>query len=47
MAQAYYNHQEAKWDPKKQSIIDFYRKLRSYKETFVNLIDDHYLYYQL
>jgi hypothetical protein len=47
MAQAYYNHQEAKWDPKKQSILDFQRKLKSYEETFVNPIDDHYLYYQL
>jgi hypothetical protein len=47
MAQAYYDHQEAKWDPKKQSIVDFYRKLKSYEETFVNPIDDHYLYYQL
>jgi len=47
MAQAYYDHQEAKWDPKKQSIVDFHRKLRSYEETFVNPIDDHYLYYQL
>ena len=47
MAQAYYDHQEAKWDPKKQSIIDFHRKLKSYEETFVNPIDDHYLYYQL
>ncbi len=23
-AKAYYNHQEVKWDPMKQSIIDFY-----------------------
>jgi hypothetical protein len=27
--------------------VDFYRKLKSYEETFVNPIDDHYLYYQL
>jgi hypothetical protein len=47
MAQAYYDHQEAKWDPKKQSILDFHRKLKSYEETFVNPINDHYLYYQL
>jgi len=47
MAKAYYNHQEAKWDPKSQSIVDFHCKLKSYKETFVNPIDDYYLYYQL
>lgn len=47
MARAYYNHQEATWDPKKQSIMEFYRKLRSYEETFVKPIDDHYLYYQM
>jgi hypothetical protein len=46
-AQAYYDHQEAKWDPRKQSIVDFHRKLKSYEETFVNPVDDHYLYYQL
>ena len=46
MAQAYYDHMEAKWDPK-QSIVEFHRKLKSYEETFVNPIDDHYLYYQL
>jgi hypothetical protein len=45
MAQAYYNYQEAKWDPKKQSILDFYRKLKSYEETFVNLINNQYFYY--
>jgi hypothetical protein len=47
MAQAYYDHQEAKWDPEKQSIIDFHHELKSYEETFVHPIDDHYLYYQL
>ena len=47
MAQAYYSHQEAKWDPAKQSIVEFYRKLKSYEETFVNPINDYYLYYQL
>ena len=47
MAQAYYDHQEAKWDLKEQSIVDFHRKLKSYEETFVKPIDDYYLYYQL
>jgi len=27
--------------------VDFHCKLKSYKETFVNPIDDYYLYYQL
>ena len=47
MARAYYDHMEAKWDPKKQSIVEFHRQLKGYEETFVNPVDDHYLYYQL
>ena len=25
VVQAYYSHQEAKWDPKRWSIVDFYK----------------------
>ncbi len=50
-AQAYYNHQEAKWDPTKQSIVDFHRYLTSLEETFSTPISapisDEFLYYQL
>jgi hypothetical protein len=46
-AQVYYDHQEAKWDPSKQSITDFHRYLTGLEESFDGLIPDKYLYYQL
>lgn len=44
-ARAYYDHIDAKWDPKKQSIMEFYAKLLSYEASFANF--DEYLYYHL
>ena len=47
VAQAYYSHQEAKWDPKKWSIVDFYRHLKSLEDSFLAPMEENYLYYQL
>ena len=47
MARVYYDHLNAKWDPKKQSITDFVRQLKSYEALFVGPIEETYLYYQL
>jgi hypothetical protein len=47
VAQAYYSHQEAKWDPKRWSIVDFYRHLKSLEDSFLAPIEENYLYYQL
>ena len=47
MAQAYYSHQEAKWDPKRWSIVDFYRHLKSLEDSFLAPMEENYLYYQL
>lgn len=47
VAQAYYSHQEAKWDPKRWSIVDFYRHLKSLEDSFLAPMEENYLYYQL
>ena len=47
VAQAYYSHQEAKWDPNRWSIVDFYRHLKSLEDSFLVLMEENYLYYQL
>ena len=47
MARSYYDHLDAKWDPKKQSITDFVCQLKSYKALFIGPIEETYLYYQL
>lgn len=47
VAQAYYSHQEAKWDPKKWSIVDFYRYLKNLEDSFLAPMEEHYLYYQM
>lgn len=44
-AQAYYDHQEAKWDPKRQSIRQFYEELMDHEAYFSSPMDDTYLYY--
>jgi hypothetical protein len=46
-AQSYYDHQEAKWDPAKQSIVDFHRYLTNLEQSFSDSVLDEYLYYQL
>jgi hypothetical protein len=47
IVQAYYSHQEAKWDPKRWSIVNFYRYLKSLKDSFLAPIEENYLYCQL
>ena len=47
VAQAYYSHQEAKWDPKRWSIVDFYRHLKSLEDSFLAPMEENYLYYQM
>jgi hypothetical protein len=47
VAQAYYSHQEARWDPKRWSIVDFYRHLKSLEDSFLAPMEENYLYYQL
>ena len=47
VAQAYYSHQEAKWDPKRWSIVNFYRQLKSLKDSSLAPMKENYLYYQL
>ena len=47
IAQAYYSHQETKWDLKRWSIVNFYRYLKSLEDLFLALIEENYLYYQL
>ena len=47
VAQAYYSHQEAKWDLKRWSIVNFYRYLKSLKDSFLAPMEENYLYYQL
>ena len=47
IVQTYYSHQKAKWDPKRWSIVDFYRHLKSLKDSFLVLMEENYHYYQL
>ena len=47
VAQAYYSHQEAKWDLKRWLIVDFYRYLKSLEDSFLAPMEENYLYYQL
>ena len=47
ITQAYYSYQEAKWDPKKWSIVNFYRYLKSFEDSFLVPMEENYLYYQM